>query len=121
MTPAPRLAETADGLWAALRSLARSGIPDPTYGGVDYPVLLVPGLGHFSLDVAGRFDCTNVGEGGMGARAATQEEIAQLHSAIDQDQALIITLAPAGFRSDYGRRRTRHVLHQPRGHWPATC
>lgn len=119
MTPAPRLAETASGLWAALRSLARGGVPDPANGGVDYPVLLVPGLGHYTLDAAGAVVATNEGEGGLCQRPATGDEIQQLHRAIDDDQALVITLTPAGFRSGYRSRRTRQVLHHPRGRWPA--
>ena len=115
----PRLAESADGLWSSLKQLSRVGLPDPVAGGVEYPVLLVPALGYFTLESDGRLAAANEGEGGLCHRLATDDEVQQLHRAIDQDQAMVVTLSPPGFRSGYRRRVTRQVLHQPRGRWPA--
>jgi len=120
VSPRPRLAESAAGLWDALRQLTAGGTPDPVAGGVDYPVLLVPALGHFTLDTSGRIQCTNLGDGGLGSRDATEHEAEQVMRAVAEDQAVVVTLSPAGFRSGYGLRATRQVLHDPRGRWPAT-
>lgn len=106
----PRLAESAEGLHAAIKKV-NAGVT--TDNGVLRPVVrIVPG-GDYVLDKDGSYH--RLSDSGGTTKALTAAQAADLESAISKDQVQVVLLSRPGYGSGYKDQKVVQVLHEPSG------
>lgn len=105
----PRLAETADDLWRTIKAKTDSGV---VFGGqILYPVVDTLGSGEFRISSKG---IDKIGREGT-VTPATKGEIAELHDAIEKDQAQVHLLTRWGGSGRERGQRVAQIIHSPSG------
>lgn len=110
----PRLAETADKLWNAIRAINRDGIYVPGYG-VRTPTLEVIGGDWFRMNARGDLMHTSRGGDSLTASPATKAQRDEFDDALDKDQVRVSVMTRPGYESGYKAAKTIQVLHNPSG------
>ena len=108
----PRLAESADALWKAIKD-ASNGVV--TERGIRYPVMEVVGGDWFMLDSNGRLKLIDRGAASLSYSEPTDVQIAEFHDALEKDQVQVRVMARGGYESDYKNPKTLQILHSPSG------
>ena len=113
-TNPPRLAETAGGLWEAIKMLS-GGVA--TSAGLIYPTArVVCGEDHQVRQDGSVWVISDAK--GITSRPATVAERESFKRDIDLDRVLVVLLSRPGYGSDYGSRKVLQVLHSPAGGTP---
>ena len=113
-TTKPRLGDTADELWQAVRDLQPQVLREAGSRLV-HPTLRVV-LGQDYRWDGSRLLIIHGGDWpGMCERAATQQEAQSFHDDLDQDRVQVAFLTPPGYASGYGPQRVLREVHSPSG------
>lgn len=108
----PRMAETADGLYAAIKK-AGSGVVSERHG-ILYPVIHMPAVGGtYRLEPDGSY--VSIDNGGTTATPATKAQIADIEDAIATDTAQIDLMRHWGGSGRGTNYKVDSVLHSPSG------
>lgn len=111
-TGKPRLAESSDALWKAIKEAGKGIV---TERGIRYPVMEVVGGNWFMLDANGRLKLVDRGASELSYFEPTDAQIAEFHDALDKDQVQVRVMTRAGYESGYKSPTTLTVLHSPSG------
>ncbi|MCZ8256087.1 MAG: hypothetical protein O9327_10525 [Polaromonas sp.] len=111
----PRLGESADAVWAGIKSLQGGAVIPGS--GILFPTLRVVGGNDHFLSAAGHLQVVVRGAGwdGMCARDATAGEIDEFHRDLEKDFVQVIFLSSPGYGSGYGCRAILKEVHSPSG------
>jgi hypothetical protein len=111
-TAKPRMAETADDLWAAIRDTAGGVVHE---GRVIVPMLRVVAGDDFKLNAAGKLEVVDKKAGGMAVRDATDSEADEFHKDLSEDRVRVLLLSAPGYGSGYKQQQVLKELHSPSG------
>lgn len=114
-TTKPRLAESAGGLWTAIKMLSATGVPENGTGRILYPQLRVVAGDTYIADGNGDLSILDSKTGGVGVKAATTKQADAFHHDLAADRVEVVLTSAPGFGSDYSRQHVLQVLHSPSG------
>ena len=106
----PRLAESGQALWLQIKS-ATGGVRTRSFG-VLYPTLRVTGGRSFTMKPDGVIETWHPASPDSQRRAATQQEVDELHMRVMHDQVEVARVAQAPHDP---LQQLSHVLHSPLG------
>ncbi|WP_423454267.1 hypothetical protein [Ottowia sp. VDI28] len=113
--PKPRLGETADAVWAAIKQAAGGVISREGGSRLLYPTLRVVAGDSFRIDVNGDLQVVDRKSGGVGVRPATSAEADEFHRDLNGDRVEVLLMTAPGYGSAYGHQKVVQVLHSPSG------
>jgi hypothetical protein len=108
----PRLAETADDLWAAIQDTAGGVVHD---GRIIVPTLRVVAGDDFKLNAQGKLEIVDKKAGGMATRDATDAQADEFHRDLSEDRVQVLLLSAPGYGSGYKQQQVLKELHSPSG------
>ncbi|WP_315534100.1 PLxRFG domain-containing protein, partial [Delftia acidovorans] len=114
-TKKPRLGESAEEVWAAIKKAAGGVVSREGGSRLLYPTLRVVAGSSFRVDANGDLQVVVSKTGGVGVREATSAQADELHRDLDGDRVEVVLMTAPGYGSDYGHQKVVQVLHSPSG------
>lgn len=111
----PRMGETADDLWAAIKKAAGGVVSREAGSRIVYPTLRVVGGDDFRLGPKNQLVVVDRQSGGVGVRDATKAEANEFHNDLSEDRVQVLLMTAPGYGSDYKAQRVVQELHSPSG------
>lgn len=111
----PRLGESAEELWRAIKAVNGGVVASEAGGRLIYPTLRVVGGEDFQLSADGSLRIVVQEAAGAGVRDASRKEADEFHRDLEGDRVQVILMSPPGYGSDYKIQRILRELHSPSG------
>lgn len=111
----PRMGETADEVWTAIKQAAGGVVSREGGSRLLYPTLRVVAGDSFRVDANGDLQVVDRKLRGVGVRDATRAEADEFYRDLDGDRVEVVLMTAPGYGSDYGQQQVVEVLHSPSG------
>lgn len=114
-TRKPRMGETANSLWEAIKKASGGVVSREGGNRVLYPTLRVVAGDWFTLGANGKLQIIDRSSCGVGVKDATDHQADEFHADLDNDRVEVVLLSQPGYASNYGPQKVVQVLHSPSG------